>query len=72
MKHHDIVEKNLGLMTVLIVIAISFGGLVQIVPQFFLKETTGCAPFSPLPAFFHSQPEKEGVIHFPFHRQPVT
>lgn len=40
MKNHDIVEKNLGLMTVLVIIAISFGGLVQIVPQFFLKETT--------------------------------
>lgn len=40
MKNHDIVEKNIGLMTVLIVIAISFGGLVQIVPLFFLKETT--------------------------------
>ena len=40
MKGHDIVEQNIGLMTVLAVIAISFGGLVEIVPQFFLKETT--------------------------------
>ena len=40
MKGHDIVEKNIGLMTVLVIIAISFGGLTQIVPQFFLKETT--------------------------------
>jgi cytochrome c oxidase cbb3-type subunit 2 len=40
MKGHDLVEKNIGLMTVLIIVAISFGGLVQIVPQFFLKETT--------------------------------
>jgi cytochrome c oxidase cbb3-type subunit 2 len=40
MKGHDLVEKNLGLMTILIIVAISFGGLVQIVPQFFLKETT--------------------------------
>ncbi|WP_347331274.1 cytochrome-c oxidase, cbb3-type subunit II [Marinimicrobium locisalis] len=52
MKHHDIVEKNLGLMTVLIIIAISFGGLVQIVPLFFLKETTepiaGLKPLSPV------------------------
>lgn len=39
MKHHDIVEKNLGLMVVLMVVAISFGGLVQIVPLFSLKET---------------------------------
>ncbi len=40
MKNHDIVEKNIGLLMVLAVVAISFGGLVQIVPQFFLKETT--------------------------------
>jgi cytochrome c oxidase cbb3-type subunit 2 len=39
-KNHDIVEKNIGLMLVLVVVAISFGGLVEIVPQFFLKETT--------------------------------
>ena len=40
MKNHDIVEKNIGLMVVLAIFAISFGGLVQIVPQFFLEETT--------------------------------
>ncbi len=40
MKNHDIVEKNIGLMVVLVVVAISFGGLVEIVPQFYLKETT--------------------------------
>tara|TARA_B100000809_G_C15137960_1_gene531547 strand:- start:3957 stop:4568 length:612 start_codon:yes stop_codon:yes gene_type:complete len=39
-KNHDIVEKNIGLMIVLTVVAISFGGLVEIVPQFFLEETT--------------------------------
>ncbi|MFT5593178.1 MAG: cytochrome c oxidase cbb3-type subunit 2 [Oceanicoccus sp.] len=37
---HDIVEKNLPLMIVLIVIAISWGALAEIVPLFFLKETT--------------------------------
>ncbi|MEC8428429.1 MAG: cytochrome-c oxidase, cbb3-type subunit II [Pseudomonadota bacterium] len=40
MKNHDIVEKNIGLLMLLAVVAISFGGLVQVVPQFFLKETT--------------------------------
>lgn len=40
MKNHDLVEKNVGLMAFLIVIAISFGALVEIVPQFFQKETT--------------------------------
>ena len=39
MKLHETVEKNLGLMVVLMVVAISFGGLVQIVPLFFQPET---------------------------------
>jgi len=37
---HDIVEKNVGLLVVFIVIAISFGGLVEIVPLFFSKQVT--------------------------------
>lgn len=37
---HDVVEKNLGLMIPLIIIAISFGALVEIVPLAFQKETT--------------------------------
>ncbi len=40
MKNHDIVEKNVGLMVLFVAVAISFGGLVQLVPQFFLEETT--------------------------------
>ena len=38
--NHDIVEKNLGIMFALIVVVISFGGLAEIVPLFFLKQTT--------------------------------
>jgi len=38
MNKHDIVEKNLGLMIVLIIVAISWGGLAEIVPLFFSKE----------------------------------
>ena len=37
---HELVEKNVGLMAVLILVAISFGGLVEAVPLFFQKETT--------------------------------
>jgi len=37
---HDIVEKNLPLMIVLIIVAISWGALAEIIPLFFLKETT--------------------------------
>ena len=51
MKGHDIVEQNIGLLTILTVIAISFGALVEIIPQFFLKETTTpIAGLKPLPA----------------------
>jgi cytochrome c oxidase cbb3-type subunit II len=37
---HEVVEKNIGLMMVFIVIVVSFGGLAEIVPLFFLKDTT--------------------------------
>lgn len=37
---HEIVEKNVGLMAVLILVVISFGGLAEIVPLFFQEETT--------------------------------
>ncbi|GAB2791587.1 cytochrome-c oxidase, cbb3-type subunit II [Halomonas shantousis] len=49
---HDIIEKNVGLLAVLILVVISFGGLVEIVPLFFQKETTqpveGLRPLSAL------------------------
>ena len=33
--NHEVVEKNIGLMALLMVLAVSIGGLVQIVPLFF-------------------------------------
>ncbi|HMW48759.1 MAG TPA: cbb3-type cytochrome c oxidase subunit II, partial [Cellvibrionaceae bacterium] len=51
MKNHDLVEKNIGLMVVLIVVAISFGALVEIVPHFFSPQTNEpIAGLKPLPA----------------------
>tara|TARA_R110002110_G_C13469647_1_gene720034 strand:+ start:17632 stop:18246 length:615 start_codon:yes stop_codon:yes gene_type:complete len=41
---HEKVEKNIGLMMVLIVIAISLGGLTEIVPLFFQKQTQEAVP----------------------------
>ena len=38
--NHDFVEKNIAAMLLLVVVAISFGGLVEIVPLFFIKQTT--------------------------------
>ncbi|MFL0796766.1 MAG: cytochrome-c oxidase, cbb3-type subunit II [Cellvibrionaceae bacterium] len=40
MQSHDIVEKNIGLLMILTVVAISFGFLVEVVPQFYQKSTT--------------------------------
>lgn len=49
---HEVVEKNVGLLMVFIVIAVSFGGLAEIVPLFFLKDTTqpveGLKPYTAL------------------------
>jgi cytochrome c oxidase cbb3-type subunit 2 len=49
---HDKVEKSVGLLIVLIVLVISVGGLVQIVPLFFQYSTTeavaGLKPYTPL------------------------
>lgn len=49
---HEIVEKNLGLMTVLILLVISGGFLAEVVPLFFLDETNepvaGLEPLDPL------------------------
>jgi len=47
---HDKVEKNIGLMIVLIIIVVSIGGLLQIVPLFFMdsmtKPVAGLKPYS--------------------------
>ena len=51
-KGHDKIEKNIGLMIVLVLIVVSIGGLVQIVPLFFQTSTTqaveGLEPYTPL------------------------
>jgi cytochrome c oxidase cbb3-type subunit 2 len=49
---HEVVEKNVGLMALLILLVVSVGGLVEIVPLFFLKQTTqpieGLKPYTAL------------------------
>jgi cytochrome c oxidase cbb3-type subunit 2 len=49
---HDAIEKNIGLMIVLILLVVSVGGLVEIVPLFFQKSTTepvaGLKPYGAL------------------------
>jgi cytochrome c oxidase cbb3-type subunit II len=48
----DFVEKNIGLMIVLIILVVSVGGLVEIVPLFFQRSTTepvaGLKPYTAL------------------------
>ena len=49
---HDWIERNLGLLIVLVILVVSVGGLVEIVPLFFQKSTTqpvsGLKPYSAL------------------------
>lgn len=49
---HEVVEKNVGLMAILILLVISVAGLVEILPLFFLKSTTepveGLKPYTAL------------------------
>jgi len=49
---HEWIEKNVWLLIGLVLLVISFGGLVEIVPLFFQKSTTepvaGLRPYSPL------------------------
>ena len=49
---HETIEKNINLMMVLIILAVSIGGIVEIVPLMFSSDTTepaeGIEPYSPL------------------------
>lgn len=50
---HDKIERNIGLLIVLTILAVSVGGLLEIVPLFFQKSTTTplnelVKPYSPL------------------------
>src|SRR3990167_7005649 len=49
---HELIEKNMGLMIVLVIMVVAVGGLVEIVPLFFQKSTTepvaGLKPYNAL------------------------
>ena len=49
---HEMIEKNPWLLIALVILVVSVGGLVEIVPLFFQKSTTepvaGLTPYSPL------------------------
>ena len=50
--NHELIEKNIGLMALLVVLTVSVGGLVEIVPLYFQKSTTqpvaGLKPYTSL------------------------
>ena len=49
---HDLLERNIGVMAILMVLTVSIGGLVEIVPLFFQRSltepVTGVKPYTPL------------------------
>ena len=63
---HEKVETNIGLMMVLIILVISIGGLIEIVPLFFLKNTTepvsGLMPYNSLQLAGRDVYVKEGCF----------
>ncbi len=64
---HALIEKNLTLMIVLIIAAISVGGLVEIVPLFFQKSTTepvqGLKPYGALQLVGRDVYIREGCVN---------
>ena len=52
MSGHEKVETNLGLLIILVILTISVGGLIEIVPLYFMKSTTepvtGLKPYTAL------------------------
>ncbi len=63
---HEIIEKNIGLMALLMVIAVSIGGLTQIVPLFFQDVTNepveGLKPYPALQLEGRDIYIKEGCV----------
>jgi cytochrome c oxidase cbb3-type subunit 2 len=61
---HELIEKNIGLMMVLILLVVSVGGLVEIVPLFFQKSTTepvaGLKPYTALQLAGRDVYQREG------------
>ena len=49
---HDLIEKNSALLILLVILVVSVGGLVEIIPLYFQKSTTepvvGLKPYSPV------------------------
>lgn len=66
MKSHEILEKNIGLLTIFMIIAVSIGGLTQIVPLFFQdvvnEPVEGMKPYTALQLEGRDIYIKEGCV----------
>jgi cytochrome c oxidase cbb3-type subunit 2 len=66
MRFYSFIEKNIGVMSALMIVAISFGTLVELVPMFFQPEITepiqGLKPYSPLELEGRDVYIKEGCV----------
>ena len=64
---HDVIERNMGLMIVLVLLVVAVGGLVEIVPLFFQKSTTqpvaGLTPLTPLQLTGRDIYQREGCFN---------
>ena len=64
---HETLEKNIGWMVLLVVLVVSVGGLVEIVPLFFQKSLTepvaGLKPYTPLQLAGRDIYQREGCYN---------
>ena len=64
---HELIEKNVGLLIVLIVLTVIWGGLVEIVPLFFQNSTTkpveGLKPYTALQLAGRDVYQREGCYN---------
>ena len=64
---HDKIERNIGLMMILIAVAVSFGGLAEIVPLMFqaeaIKPLPGIKPYSALELAGRDVYQREGCYN---------
>jgi cytochrome c oxidase cbb3-type subunit 2 len=64
---HDLIERNMGLMIILVVLTVSVGGLIEIVPLFFQRSTTqpvaGMKPYTALQLSGRDVYQREGCYN---------
>ena len=73
---HDIIEQKTGLLALLVVLVVSVGGLVEIVPLYFQRSTTepvsGLKPYSALRARGARHLRARGLLQLPLADDPAV